>query len=97
MSARLRRLAISSALPWALAPGVFACAVCFGQGDNPDVARAYAWAIAILLGCTFGILAFLCYAIYRIEVRRKRQLHSQYFGGNGARPLPKELAPWAAK
>jgi len=54
------------------APGsVHACAVCFGQGDNPDLPRAFSWGVFLLLAATFGVLGTFVAGVHRIESRKK--------------------------
>ena len=66
----MRRLL--AALPILTLPRqALACAVCFGQDNGSGLGRAFAWAVAILGGLTFAILAILVFAILRIEARRE--------------------------
>jgi len=77
-----------SALALALTPhAALACAVCFGQSSDANLAQAYTWALGILMGATFSILGILVYAVYRIEKRREESAQVGYFGRNGAKPL----------
>jgi len=58
---------ISAALPAPLK----ACAVCFGQTNNPNIGRAYFWGILIMLGFTGALLAAIGFAVYRIETAHR--------------------------
>ena len=59
-------------LPWLLAPrSLQACAVCMGQADNPNMAKAYAWGIFVLMAFTMMIITLFTYAVYRMETSRK--------------------------
>ena len=69
---RWARPALAAAL--LLAPkAAAACAVCFGADDNKGVVKAFYLGGAILLGCTFGLLGALIYAIVRLEKARQVQ------------------------
>lgn len=46
---------------------VHACAVCFGQNDNPNLAKAYTWGIFVLMAFTMLILGAFTYAVFRME------------------------------
>ena len=48
----------------------WACAVCFGQGDNKDLLKGLYLGGALLLACTFGLLGGMVYAIMRLEKAR---------------------------
>ncbi|HVE12548.1 MAG TPA: hypothetical protein VNI01_04070 [Elusimicrobiota bacterium] len=47
-----------------------ACAVCFGQGDNPDLPRAFTWGIFVLIGVTFLVLGTFVASVIRVEASR---------------------------
>ena len=72
---------------------LYACAVCFGKSDNPNLGGAFNYGLFILMGFTFAILAALGIAIYRIESGRNRAHTREELGpfyGNGD---SKEKAP----
>lgn len=46
---------------------LFACAVCFGQNDNPNLAKAFTWGIFILMAFTMLILGLFTYAVFKME------------------------------
>lgn len=59
------------ALSWAAPPPLKACAVCFGQTDNPDIGRAYSWGLLLMMAFTFALLATIVLAVCRLEAARK--------------------------
>lgn len=50
---------------------LYACAVCFGQNDNPNLAKAYTWGIFVLMAFTMLILGAFTYAVFRMERQSK--------------------------
>lgn len=48
-----------------------ACAVCFGQTDNAGLVSGLTWGLVMLLVPTFGLIAWLVAAVYKIEKNRE--------------------------
>ena len=57
-------------LLFALARGARACTVCFGQGENPDLPRAFTWGVVLLIGVTFLVLGGFVATVIRVESGR---------------------------
>ncbi len=51
---------------------VLACAVCMGAGDDPNIGRAYFWALLTMIGAAMLGLAGLGWFVWKIESGRAR-------------------------